>query len=103
MIGLVFPDPEGGFVNWANRSGFKGEFADLCENQEVIAKLLVEMKEVGKGSNLKGFEQVRAIKLIPKLMSAEDELLTPTMKAKRPQITKFFKDDLDALYETVPE
>ena len=36
------------------------------------------MKEIGKESNLKGFEQVKAIKLIPKLMSVEDDLLTPT-------------------------
>ena len=38
------------------------------------------MRDVGKGSNLKGFEQVKAIKLIPKLMTVEDDLLTPTRR-----------------------
>ena len=61
------------------------------------------MRDVGKGSNLFGFEQVKAIELCPKLMTVEDDLLTPTMKAKRPQITKHFKAQLDVLYATVPE
>lgn len=101
---MVFPDPEGGFVNWATRSGFKGmDFDALCANPEVVAKLLAEMRDVGKGSNLFGFEQVKAIELCPKLMTVEDDLLTPTMKAKRPQITKHFKEQLDVLYATVPE
>lgn len=101
---MVFPDPEGGFEAWAARSGFKGmDFNALCENEQVVAKLLAEMRDIGKGSNLKGFEQVKAIQLIPKLMSVEDDLLTPTMKAKRPQITKYFKEQLDVLYATVPE
>lgn len=104
LIAMVFPDPEGGFVNWATRSGFKGmDFDALCANPEVVAKLLAEMRDVGKGSNLFGFEQVKAIELCPKLMSVEDDLLTPTMKAKRPQITKHFKEQLDVLYATVPE
>ena len=38
------------------------------------------MRDVGKGSNLKGFEQVKAIKLIPKLMTVDDDLLTPTRR-----------------------
>merc|ERR1719361_2627647 len=51
LIGMVFPDPEGGFVNWAARSGFKGmDFETLCTNEEVVAKLLSEMRDVGKGS-----------------------------------------------------
>lgn len=104
LIAMVFPDPDGGFASWATRSGFKGmSFDELCVKKEVVARLLAEMRDVGKGSNLFGFEQVKAIQLIPKLMSVEDDLLTPTMKAKRPQITKWFKEKLDVLYATVPE
>ena len=40
LIGMVFPDPEGGFVAWAARNGFKGmDFDALCANEQVVAKL----------------------------------------------------------------
>ena len=40
LIGMVFPDPEGGFESWAARNGFKGmDFESLCENEKVVAKL----------------------------------------------------------------
>ena len=40
LIGMVFPDPEGGFAAWAARNGFKGmDFDTLCANEQVVAKL----------------------------------------------------------------
>lgn len=75
----------------------------MCADKDVTAKLLSELRDTGKGSGLKGFEQVAAIKCHPELMSVELGLLTPTMKAKRPQIKKYFQADLEALYETIPE
>lgn len=104
LVGLIFPDVDGGFVDWAKRSGFKDQaFEELVKNEEVSAKLLEELRLKGSENKLRGFEQVRAIRIMPKLMTLEDGLLTPTMKSKRPQIAKHFRSVLEELYTKVSD
>uniref|UniRef100_A0A1I8JQ88 long-chain-fatty-acid--CoA ligase n=1 Tax=Macrostomum lignano TaxID=282301 RepID=A0A1I8JQ88_9PLAT len=45
--------------------------------------------------------QVKAILLHPEPFSAENDLMTPTMKLKRPQLRKRFADAFDAMYAEV--
>ena len=42
--------------------------------------------------------QVKDIYLHPDPFSTQNNLLTPTLKAKRPEIRKYFKPQLDDLY-----
>ena len=57
------------------------------------------MTNLGKSNGLASFEQVKAIKINDELMTVENDLLTPTQKAKRPNITKYFKEYIDELYK----
>lgn len=43
--------------------------------------------------------QVKDIHLCAELFSVENDLLTPTLKSKRPQLKTHFKPQLDAMYE----
>lgn len=59
------------------------------------------MVRLGKESGLKPFEQVKGIYLHPELFSIDSGLLTPTMKAKRPELRNYFRSQIDELYSTI--
>ncbi|VUZ56111.1 unnamed protein product, partial [Hymenolepis diminuta] len=61
--------------------------------------ILREFKKLGKNNGLKDFEQVRAIKLIPKAFSLENRLLTPTLKCARYAIQRRYQEELRQLYD----
>lgn len=65
----------------------------------------VLMKEINAHAKandaLKGFEMIRGIHIETELFSVENELLTPTQKAKRPQLLAKYKDALEQLYAEI--
>ena len=62
--------------------------------QEVLGSLIQE----GRQAELRGFEQIVALTLVPTPMSVENGLLTPTFKIKRQEAQKVFQADLDRMY-----
>lgn len=44
------------------------------------------------------FSQVKDLYLHPEMFTIENGLLTPTLKAKRADLTKYFKAQIDSLY-----
>uniref|UniRef100_A0A8C5MT93 Long-chain-fatty-acid--CoA ligase n=1 Tax=Leptobrachium leishanense TaxID=445787 RepID=A0A8C5MT93_9ANUR len=80
LVGIVVPDPDN-VLNW----DFKNA-------------VLEDMLKLGKDTGLKSFEQVKDIVLHPELFSIENGLLTPTLKAKRPELRKYFQAQIDELY-----
>jgi len=42
---------------------------------------------------------VKRFALIPDELTVESELLTPTLKVKRPNVRKTYADEIEALYE----
>lgn len=72
-----------------------------CDSAEFKAHLLGELQLLGRQKGLQSFEQVKAILLHAEPFSAENDLMTPTLKLKRPQLRKKFADAFDALYAQV--
>ncbi|XP_055969938.1 long-chain-fatty-acid--CoA ligase 1 isoform X2 [Sorex fumeus] len=100
LVGIVVPDAEA-LSSWAKKKGFSGSFDELCRNKDVSKAILDDMVRLGKESGLKTFEQVKGIALHKELFSVENGLLTPTMKAKRPELRKYFRSQIDELYATI--
>ncbi|XP_019522723.1 PREDICTED: long-chain-fatty-acid--CoA ligase 1 [Hipposideros armiger] len=100
LIGIVVPDVET-LCHWARKRGFEGSFEELCRNKDVKKAILEDMVRLGKESGLKPFEQVKGITLHPELFSIDNGLLTPTMKAKRPELRNYFRSQIDELYSTI--
>ncbi|NXA41277.1 ACSL1 ligase, partial [Eudromia elegans] len=69
----------------------------LCP-QDLKKLILEDMVRIGKESGLKSFEQVKDIALHTEMFSIENGLLTPTLKAKRPELRIYFKSQIDELY-----
>ncbi|NWR53504.1 ACSL1 ligase, partial [Regulus satrapa] len=97
LVGVVVPDPDT-LHNWAKKKGFEGSYQELCRNKDVKKCILEAMVKVGKESGLKSFEQVKDIVLHTEMFSIENGLLTPTLKAKRPELRKYFQSQIDELY-----
>ncbi|XP_019591692.1 long-chain-fatty-acid--CoA ligase 1 isoform X5 [Rhinolophus sinicus] len=100
LIAIVVPDVET-LCHWARKRGFEGSFEELCRNKDVKKCILEDMLRLGKESGLKPFEQVKGIVLHTELFSVSNGLLTPTMKAKRPELRNYFRSQIDELYSTI--
>ncbi|XP_010587293.1 long-chain-fatty-acid--CoA ligase 5 [Loxodonta africana] len=102
LVGVMVPDPDV-FPSFAATLGIKGSLEELCQNQVVKTAILEDLQKTGKEGGLKSFEQVKNIFLHPEPFSTENGLLTPTLKAKRAELSKYFRVQIDRLYESIQE
>ncbi|XP_048407064.1 long-chain-fatty-acid--CoA ligase 5 [Stegostoma tigrinum] len=98
LVAIVVPDPEV-LPDFAASKGFKGSYHELCKNPEVKKIILQDMVKLGKEAGIKSFEQVKDLYLHTELFTIENGLLTPTLKAKRSELAKYFKTEIDQLYK----
>ncbi|XP_041317187.1 long-chain-fatty-acid--CoA ligase 5 isoform X3 [Pyrgilauda ruficollis] len=78
LIGIVVPDAEM-LPEFAAKLGVKGSFEELCKNP------------------------VKDLYIHTELFSVENGLLTPTLKAKRGDLVKYFQKEIEALYSSTQE
>lgn len=100
LIGIVVPE-ETVIFEWAKEHNLEANMESLSKNAELKALILKDMTDQGKLGGLKGFEQVKNIHLHNELFSIENNLLTPTMKAKRNELEKLFKVQLNDMYKNL--
>uniref|UniRef100_A0A7M4EWM2 Arachidonate--CoA ligase n=1 Tax=Crocodylus porosus TaxID=8502 RepID=A0A7M4EWM2_CROPO len=101
-LGIVIPDPET-LEGFARKLGIKGSYEEICKNLEVKNAILEDMVKLGKEAGLKSFEQVKDIYIHPEALTIENGFLTPTLKAKRAELTKYFKPQIEDLYANIKE
>ncbi|NWZ64505.1 ACSL5 ligase, partial [Acrocephalus arundinaceus] len=102
LIGIVVPDAEM-LPEFAAKLGVKGSFEELCKNPAVKKAILDDLIRLGREAGLKSFEQVKDLYIHTELFSVENGLLTPTLKAKRGDLVKFFQKEIEALYSATQE
>ncbi|KAM6441238.1 long-chain-fatty-acid--CoA ligase 1 isoform 1-T3 [Liasis olivaceus] len=100
LIGIVVPDPDTLSI-WAKKRGLGGSYEELCKNKDIKKYILEDMLKIGKEFGLKSFEQIKGIALHSEMFSIENGLLTPTLKAKRPELRKYFSSQIEELYANV--
>uniref|UniRef100_A0A8C6I8X1 Long-chain-fatty-acid--CoA ligase n=1 Tax=Mus spicilegus TaxID=10103 RepID=A0A8C6I8X1_MUSSI len=100
LIAVVVPDVES-LPSWAQKRGLQGSFEELCRNKDINKAILDDLLKLGKEAGLKPFEQVKGIAVHPELFSVDNGLLTPTLKAKRPELRNYFRSQIDELYATI--
>lgn len=99
LVGVVVPDAET-LPEFARKLGVRGSYEELCKNAALKKAILMDMIKLGKEAGLKSFEQVKDIYLHPEQFTVENGLLTPTLKAKRAEVSKYFRSQIDAIYAT---
>ncbi|POI31072.1 hypothetical protein CIB84_005177, partial [Bambusicola thoracicus] len=100
LVGIVVPDAEV-MPGWAKKRGFDGTYEELCRNKELQKAIMEDMVRLGKESGLHSFEQVKAIHIHSDMFSVQNGLLTPTLKAKRPELRDYFKKQIEELYSSI--
>ncbi|XP_042895972.1 long-chain-fatty-acid--CoA ligase 6 [Parasteatoda tepidariorum] len=100
LVGIVVPEQKV-IMNWCKLNGIEGSWKEICENKSIKKLILEDIIDMGKKAGLKSFEQVKEIYLHPELFSIENNLLTPTMKTKRPVCSKVFKPQITAMYKNL--
>ncbi|VDN96892.1 unnamed protein product [Rodentolepis nana] len=70
----------------------------LCDYKPAIKTVLDDLYALGKARGLKGFEQVKAIRLSSIPFTIENGMLTPTLKSARTIIRQEFASAIKALY-----
>ena len=86
-------------MDWASKvKGIDGDFASICAKTETKEMMLSELTSTGRLAKLKGFEIIKALHVDAVEFSVDNDLITPTFKLKRPQLLKYYKDTVDALY-----
>ena len=101
-VGVIVPD-ETTAPQWAREHGASTDLAELCQNDEFRAAVFAEVTAAGKDGGLKSFEQVKAIHLHPEPFTAENGLVTPTFKLKRPQLRGKFGEQISDMYKSLGE
>ncbi|KAL5018438.1 hypothetical protein ScPMuIL_004160 [Solemya velum] len=98
LVGVAVPDPDTlpGFAK--KQLGLSGSVEDLARNPIVKEAIMESLMETAKKGGLASFEQMRDVYVYPEMFSVENGLLTPTFKAKRHELQKYFKPQIDAMY-----
>lgn len=71
-------------------------FTSLCAAQEVVELIEGEIEKVN--AKFARVEQLKKVRLIDQLLTAEDEELTPTLKLKRQTVEKKYADLIEEMY-----
>ncbi|CAG7835931.1 unnamed protein product [Allacma fusca] len=94
LVGIVVPDAEVLKAMYPAAT----DMLSLCKDRNVKAMIFNELTKLGRENGLKSFEQVKNIYLHPELFTIEQDLLTPTMKLKRPELKTFFEPQIKQMY-----
>jgi long-chain acyl-CoA synthetase len=92
---LIFPNMEALPV-WARQHGVTATGQALLKDPTVQAEFERLVSEANAGMD--HWSQVQRFRLVPELMTVENELLTPTMKVKRGAVNKEYADSIDGMY-----
>lgn len=100
LIAVIVPDPVH-IKKWAAEKGIAGSFSEICSNLQLKKAILDDMTSIGKKNGLKSFEMVKDIFVTSDAFTVENNLLTPTLKTKRPELKKYFTPQIEAMYRVL--
>ncbi|KAL9584085.1 MAG: hypothetical protein Q9212_002332 [Teloschistes hypoglaucus] len=72
-----------------------------CKDSKIRKAVIKELEKVGRKNKFAGYERVKNCYLYLDPFTMENELLTPTLKLKRPQTAKAYRTQLDELYAEI--
>ncbi|RCN39303.1 AMP-binding enzyme [Ancylostoma caninum] len=99
LIAVVVPEPKV-LENWNEENGVKGRsLKEICADEKAQEYVLSQLHHIGKENKLNSIEQVKRVYLEVEPFTVENDLLTPTLKAKRPQLRQKYKEIMSRIYE----
>uniref|UniRef100_A0A0E0KY58 Long-chain-fatty-acid--CoA ligase n=1 Tax=Oryza punctata TaxID=4537 RepID=A0A0E0KY58_ORYPU len=102
LVAVVNPHEEN-TMKWAESNGCKGSFAEICKSERLEEYILKELQSVAAKNKLRGFEYVKGVILDPIPFDLERDLVTATMKKKRNNMLKYYKPEIEKVYQKLEE
>ncbi|WP_236207085.1 AMP-dependent synthetase/ligase [Pseudomonas tohonis] len=99
LSALLALDPQS-LAIWAKRQGLAGDADTWLQAPALLAELQGHVDTIN--AELSQVERIKAWALLPRLLSQEQDELTPTQKLKRPVVERNFALLLDGMYEESP-
>ncbi|CAF0972895.1 unnamed protein product [Rotaria sordida] len=99
-VAIIVPDADI-LEKYTREQNISGDIVELCKKKEIKELIFNDIKKLEKENSLKGFEMVKDIYLQPELFTIENNLLTPTMKTKRPELGKYFEKEIEEMYKNI--
>ena len=100
-VALIVIDPES-VKKWATDKGLSLASPEaMCESREVKDLVMDEVEKCSK--DFKGFEKIKKVALTAEDFTAQNEMLTPSLKLKRRVAMQKFGPKIEALYAEAPE
>ncbi|XP_071951929.1 long-chain-fatty-acid--CoA ligase 6-like isoform X2 [Antedon mediterranea] len=100
LVAVIVPDPDT-LPRLATTHHVEGDYEAMCQSSVMKVAIQDELRKLAKESGLKSFEQIKAVHMTSEAFSIENHLLTPTLKSKRPVLRKYYKDQVEKMYETL--
>ncbi|ULU03369.1 hypothetical protein L3Y34_002734 [Caenorhabditis briggsae] len=102
LIAVVVPEPDV-IMEWNEKQGAGSRtIEEICQDEKAKEFVLSELHAIGKANKLNSIEQVKKVILTSDAFTVENGLLTPTLKAKRPQLRLKYKDGMAKVYKQFP-
>ncbi|CDW54728.1 long chain fatty acid coenzyme a ligase [Trichuris trichiura] len=101
LVAVVVPNMEFLSKHLTEELNMQNIPADLNSSEAVKKLILNDMHELGKKSGLCSFEQVKDIYISSEPFTVENNLLTPTLKSKRPVLRNHFSKQISKMYESL--
>ncbi|KAA8647552.1 hypothetical protein EYZ11_010878 [Aspergillus tanneri] len=76
----------------------EADIKSVLDNEKIRKTVLEDLERVAKKHKLAGYERVKNCALMVEPFTVENNLLTPTLKLKRPPVAKQYRALLDDLY-----
>ncbi|QPG97472.1 hypothetical protein C2857_006376 [Epichloe festucae Fl1] len=106
LVAIFGVDPEN-FPAWASKilgrkvSTRVDDMKAAAKDPKVRQAFLKVLDNIGRKAKFNSFEKVRGAYLDVEPFSIDNELLTPTLKLKRPQAAKKYRAEIDAMYAEI--
>jgi len=98
LIAVVVLEPS--FISdWAENRKVAFDMIALSQSKELKNAILDDFSHLLRENDLQGFEAIKDIIISNTEFTPDNELCTPTMKIKRPQLKAHFKDQITATYK----
>jgi len=79
------------------------EFKEACESKVLKEEMMKQLADCVVEQQLPGYEKVKNVYLEPEEWNMANELLTPTLKLKRKQLTEKYRDIIERLYDELAQ
>jgi long-chain acyl-CoA synthetase len=103
LVAVVVPDMDV-LKPWADANGLSSaDPVALCADPKVQELVLKDLTAEAKKGNLHGFEYVKGVLVTSEAFTAENDLMTPSFKLRRPQLLARYKEEIDAIYKKLAD